>query len=282
MFLIEKNVRMRLAAQRQASEGFHRVHQQMQVGDCLCGRAAQGEVIITRNCNGDRRHTLPYIHAEPHGHLILPLKAKDKTVGVFYYYLPPNYEVEPPMLDTLTAITSQLGLAIENARLYAKVLELTTQDALTGLGNRRYLDQILERDLSNVERYNATLSLVMLYIDYFKLYNDTHGHLEGDRLLTKVAKVLRDVVRTGDSPVRYGGEEFIVLLPHTGLRSAGLAAERIRRAMEQSTPITVSLGGSSVSGKKCSAEVLIALADEALYRAKQGGRNRVELSTHAL
>lgn len=282
VFLVEKGDRMRLAAQRMASDDFHRAHEGMKVGDCLCGRAAQGEVIITNNCDGDPRHTLPYIHGEPHGHLILPLKAKNKIVGVFYYYLPPDYEIGPAMLDTFTAISSQLGLAIEHARLYAEVLELTTHDALTGLGNRRYMKQVLERDLYNVERYQGTLSLLLIDIDYFKRYNDTHGHLEGDRLLAKVAEILRDVVRTGDLPVRYGGEEFVVLLPQTDLESGGLAAERIRREIEERTPVTVSLGVSSVSGQRCAPESLIKAADEALYRAKKNGRNRVELTTEHL
>jgi diguanylate cyclase (GGDEF)-like protein len=278
IFLIEGDERMRLAAHRRGSDEFRDAHREMHVGDCLCGRAAQGEVIITRQCSGDPRHTLPYTHPEPHGHLILPLKAKEKIVGVFYYYLPIDFEVEQALLDTFTAISAQLGLAIENARLYAEILKLSVHDALTGLGNRRFLCEALERDLYNVNRYQGTLSLLMLDIDFFKKYNDSYGHLEGDKLLAKVGAILRKVLRSGDLPVRYGGEEFVVLLPQTDSEAAGRAAERIRAAIEQETTVTVSLGVATVSGRQCDAELLIERADQALYRAKEAGRNRVEIS----
>jgi len=282
IFLIEEDQRMRLVAERMGSEVFHQAHEQMHVGDCLCGRAALGEVIITRDCSGDPRHTLPYVHGEPHGHLILPLRAKDTIVGVFYYYLPANYEIGQELLDTFKAIASQLGLAIENARLYAEVLKLTTLDPLTGLGNRRFMKDVLERDLYNVARYQGTLSLLLLDIDYFKRYNDTHGHPEGDRLLMQVARILREVVRSGDLPIRYGGEEFVVLLPQTDIEAAGHAAERIRVAIEKGSPVTVSIGVATVCGKHCDAGELIEAADQALYRAKQAGRNRVESGRPAL
>jgi diguanylate cyclase (GGDEF)-like protein len=278
IFLIGEDERMRLAAHRRGSDEFRDAHRDMHVGECLCGRAAQGEVIITRECSGDPRHTLPYVHPEPHGHLVLPLKAKEKVVGVFYYYLPVDYEVEKELLDTFTAISAQLGLAIENARLYAEVLKLTKHDTLTGLGNRRFLCEALERDLYNVGRYQGTLSLLMLDIDFFKKYNDTYGHLEGDKLLAQIGRILRSVLRSGDLPVRFGGEEFVVLLPQTDCEAAGRAAERIRVAIEQETTVTVSLGVATVSGRQCDAELLIERADQALYRAKEAGRNRVEIS----
>jgi len=282
IFLIEKDKRMRLVAQRMANPSFHEAHQQMQVGDCLCGQAALGEVIITRDCCGDPRHTLPYVHGEPHGHLILPLRAKDEIVGVFYYYLPPDYEIGQELLDTFKAIASQLGMAIENARLYAEVLTLTRHDALTGLGNRRFMNEVLERDLYNVARYQGTLSLLLLDIDYFKHFNDTYGHVEGDQLLAKVAAILRDVVRSGDLPIRYGGEEFVVVLPQTTLQAAGRAAERIRAAVEKHSPVTVSIGVATVCVGPCDAATLIEAADQALYRAKQAGRNRVEINPATL
>jgi len=278
IFLIEEDGQMTLAANRLGSDQFCQAHEQMQVGDCLCGRAALGEVIITRNCGGDPRHTLNYVHPQPHGHFIFPLTAKGRNVGVFYYYLPAGFVVDDALKETFIAIGSQLGLAIENARLYAATLELTTRDPLTGLGNRRFLHEALQRDLHNVARYQGTLSVVMLDIDYFKRYNDTNGHLEGDRLLAQIGGILREVVRTGDLPVRFGGEEFMVLLPQTDLQSAGRAAERIRLAVEEQSPVTVSLGVASVSASHCEPSALIEAADSALYRAKEAGRNRVEIS----
>jgi len=277
IFLVAEDGSMHLAAQRMGSEEFSKAHEQMRVGDCLCGRAALGEVIISQECCNDPRHTLPYTYAEPHGHLILPLKAKEKVVGVFYYYLPKDFKLSDDLLDTFAAIASQLGLAIENARLYTEVVDLTIHDALTGLGNRRYLRQILERDLFIAERYQGALSLLLIDIDYFKQYNDTYGHLEGDRLLAKIGEILRSMVRSGDLPVRYGGEEFVVLLSQTDCKAAAHAAERIRVAIEQESPVTVSIGMATITTKCNDPDTLIEKADQALYRAKQAGRNRVEV-----
>jgi diguanylate cyclase (GGDEF)-like protein len=277
IFLIGEDGSMHLAAQRMGDEEFCKAHEQMRVGDCLCGRAALGEVIVTRDCCGDPRHTLPYTYSKPHGHLILPLKAKDKVVGVFYYYLPSDFEIEKDLLDTFIAIASQLGLALENARLYTEIVDLTIHDALTGLGNRRYLRKILERDLYIAERYQGPLSLLLIDIDFFKQYNDTYGHLEGDRLLAQIGAILRDAVRSGDLPVRYGGEEFVVLLSQTDCKSAAHAAERIRVAIEQESPVTVSIGMATISSRCSDPDTLIEKADQALYRAKQAGRNRVEV-----
>lgn len=283
IFLIEEQSgRLRLVAQRNASDEFIRAHEQLKVGECLCGRAALGEVIITHNCGAEQGRTIPYDHGEPHGHLILPLKSKEKVIGVFCYYLPPEYEVGRALLDTFTTIGSQLGMAIENARLYGEILELTTKDALTGLGNRRYLKEVLERDLYNVDRYKGVLSLLMIDLDHFKRFNDTHGHLAGDHLLAQVAKILREQVRTGDLPVRYGGEEFMVLLPQTDLDSAAIVAERVRRVIEEMTEATASIGVASVSDKRCNPDNLIDAADKALYRAKKSGRNRIEVERHTL
>lgn len=278
IFLVEKDGQMHLAAHRPKNDPFCRAHNHMKVGDCLCGQAALGKVITTTNCGGDTRHTIDYIHPEPHGHFIFPLTVKENTVGVFYYYLPEGFEVDRDLHDTLIAIGSQLGLAIENARLYASTLELTIHDPLTGLGNRRYLQDSLARGLHSIARSPGTLSLVMLDIDHFKRYNDTRGHLEGDRALSQVGGILRDLVRGGDLPVRYGGEEFMVLLPQTELEEAGAVAERIRLAVKQKCPVTVSLGVASTNDARCEPAKLIEAADQALYRAKQSGRNRVEIN----
>lgn len=278
IFLVGKDGSMQLAAHRPVNEAFDRAHEGMRVGDCLCGRAAQGEVIVCGSCNNDSCHTIPYTHAKPHGHLILPLKAKDQVVGVFYYYLPPNYEIDEAQLNAFAAISNQLGLAIENTRLYNEVLTLTTHDPLTGLGNRRFLQEALERGLCNVERHQGTLSLVILDIDNFKQYNDTYGHVEGDNLLAQIGNILMNMARSSDLPVRYGGEEFMMLFPQTSRKDAAIAAERIRAVVEQQSPVTISLGVATISMKRCPAESLIKAADEALYAAKQAGRNRVAIS----
>ncbi len=118
----------------------------------------------------------------------------------------------------------------------------------------------------------------MLDIDHFKKYNDTYGHVEGDRMLVKIAHVLLKVVRTADHVFRYGGEEFLVLLPETDLTNACKAAERLRKAVEAEAGVTISLGVSPYHESLHDKEAMIKMADNALYQAKQNGRNRVEAS----
>ena len=118
----------------------------------------------------------------------------------------------------------------------------------------------------------------MLDIDHFKQYNDTHGHLEGDRLLTRLAEVLLKELRDTDYVFRYGGEEFLVLLPNTELLMAHAAAERLRAAVEREVGVTISLGVAVFLDSMQGKESLVKAADAALYRAKNGGRNRVEIA----
>ncbi|HLC18987.1 MAG TPA: diguanylate cyclase [Thermodesulfobacteriota bacterium] len=167
---------------------------------------------------------------------------------------------------------------IELRRLYSETKELSLRDPLTGLANRRLLITELEREIVRTRRYGRLLSAVMLDIDHFKDYNDTHGHLEGDRVLYNVAELLTVLIRVSDLAVRYGAEEFLVLLPETSLESAGLVAERIRKAVEEDSPVTVSLGVASFCDGMEKGEELLEEADKALYRAKHNGRNRVEVA----
>lgn len=276
LFLVEED-RMRLVASRGSSPEFLAAHEGMRVGDCLCGRVAQdGEMIVTRQCQGDARHTIQYPGFEPHGHLILPLvSGEEEVVGVFYYYLPPDYDLLQRELDTFVAIGQQLGLAIERARLYDRTREMSMHDPLTGLWNRRYMEIVLERDIGNARRYQGSLAAVMADLDHFKDYNDRYGHPAGDRLLAEVADLLCEQVRGGDLVVRYGGEEYLMLLPQCDEQTARAVAERVRAVVEERTPVTISLGVAVCEGEACAADALIEAADRALYQAKDAGRNCV-------
>jgi diguanylate cyclase (GGDEF)-like protein len=134
----------------------------------------------------------------------------------------------------------------------------------------------LEKCFEMARRYDEALSLVMIDIDHFKHFNDTQGHLAGDQLLTLLAKILLREVRRADYVFRYGGEEFLVLLPETGPERAREAAERLRQTVEAEAGVTISLGVAHLEESPSKPEQLIAHADRALYRAKQNGRNRVE------
>ncbi|MEH6449082.1 MAG: diguanylate cyclase [Oleispira sp.] len=171
-----------------------------------------------------------------------------------------------------------------------KLAELSTTDALTGIRNRRYFDQVLEREFNRARREREQLSILMLDIDYFKRVNDEHGHQVGDDVLRQVAKILRKVVhRTTDLIARYGGEEFAIILPSTDVAGAYLVAEKIREEIADqqwsteghSFSMTVSLGlmgDEPRSGD--SADYWLKEADDALYKAKESGRNKVVLAAN--
>ena len=188
------------------------------------------------------------------------------------------------LLRDITA-REQMGLALERANADLKLLANT--DALTGLANRRRFMKALDQEVERAQRYARPLSLVLLDLDNFKKVNDTHGHAAGDDVLRAAAEVLRSVCRDLDLAARLGGEELALLLPETDAAGAGTVAERVRKRMEATShlsavggtfSVTASIGVASLSMGTDSGEVLLQTADEALYRAKKGGRNRVVTS----
>ena len=194
-----------------------------------------------------------------------------------------DYRFDPNLMDELKILSSHLNVAIENISLRRKLQEMADTDGLTGIYNHRYFQHTLDRELSRAERYSRPLSLVMIDIDHFKKLNDTLGHQTGDAVLHDLSMLTKNMLRTTDVFCRYGGEEFVIVMPETDKSGAIGVAERIRRAVEKhnfrSTDgkpfgITISLGVSAippVTDKKS----LIKAADTALYRAKRDGRNCV-------
>ncbi len=169
--------------------------------------------------------------------------------------------------------------------LNVQLKHLSRTDRLTGLNNRGYWEEELEREYARHRRYGSRLSMVIFDIDHFKKVNDTHGHPAGDKVIQAVAEVLRQQVRDTDIAGRYGGEEFVVLLPDVESAGAQLFAERMRKAIEsllvtyaeQSIPFTISLGVADLSGPSNSHKDLIEWADGALYESKHNGRNLVSV-----
>lgn len=165
--------------------------------------------------------------------------------------------------------------------------QLATRDGLTGLANRRCFDDTLRAEWARALRQRIPLSLLMVDVDHFKAYNDANGHQGGDECLKRVAAAVASEMRTNDLVARYGGEEFAVILPNESLKGAATVAERIRTRVEQlrlpdglpsKKHVTVSIGAATaMAGPDTSAGELVAIADAALYRAKQTGRNRISL-----
>jgi len=179
------------------------------------------------------------------------------------------------------AIEAALQLSESALRAANEALALQVRtDALTGVRNRRALDEELARAIQNAHRYDSEIfSVLMIDVDYFKKYNDTFGHLAGDEVLRLVAQLLQKTCRVTDIVGRFGGEEFAVVLPHTAEDGARLIAERLRAAVESHdwphASITVSVGIATASPTTADAEEILRKADSALYLAKQNGRNRV-------
>ncbi len=177
-----------------------------------------------------------------------------------------------------------LDIRIQKAIEHEQTRRLAFTDGLTSLANYRWFHTRLQQEIERADRYHRPLSLIMLDIDYFKAYNDTHGHPQGDAMLTQVARLLKQTSRSSDMVARYGGEEFALILPETDQLSAEALGNRLREEIEQfqfageehlpSKILTISVGIATHSryGDK---ETLIAAADAELYRAKREGRNRV-------
>ncbi|MBI4844581.1 MAG: diguanylate cyclase [Nitrospirae bacterium] len=279
IFLVDED-RMTLIPHKGQSESFINMHKGLRVGECLCGLAAKtGEVIVSKNCHKDKRHSIMYPHMEDHGHVIMPLKAMGKVVGVLFLYLRSDFNLEEGKMHLLYSIANQIGVSIHNGKLFEETKRFALHDPLTGLANRRHMHLIFSKGLAKARRAGEPFSVIMLDIDFFKKYNDEKGHREGDNLLMAISNILLKESREVDLVVRYGGEEFIILLPDTDLGRAIEVAERLRHAVETRTDTTISLGVASLSKSLESEDVLIDKADTALYLAKQNGRNRVEVSS---
>jgi diguanylate cyclase len=181
------------------------------------------------------------------------------------------------MLRPTLKLAAQLANAYDEIRQQSNHLMTFTEvrtDALTGVSNRRALDETLVSMFAMMNRYELPFSIVIVDIDHFKRINDEQGHLYGDSILKSVAKLLDDNVRDTDVVTRYGGAEFVIVMPQTPLSGACIFSDRLRQNIEQSLPLTISGGvASAVDGDN--PQTLLARADAALYSAKAAGRNRV-------
>lgn len=214
-----------------------------------------------------------------------PLFIENRIVGIVYVDDFKGREWKEREISALVLLSTYAAVAIERAKFLEETRLLAITDDLTQLYNHRYFVQRLNHELNRSKRYGLPLSLVMLDIDFFKTYNDHHGHIKGNEVLRGIAEVIKRQTREADIPVRYGGEEFAVILPQTGGEEALAFAERLRRRVEAEpfpekhtqpgNNLTVSLGVAAFPNDANQSGQLIELADTALYRAKQLGKNRV-------
>ena len=187
------------------------------------------------------------------------------------------------------AAAALLTVAIRNAQLFAEVRDNGMKDALTGCYNRAHALEMIDAELARSKRSQGALSIMMFDVDYFKRINDQHGHPCGDAVLTAVGQKIRQVLRRSDVRCRYGGDEFLILLPETGSEGAARVAEWLRGEIEQievvqsghRVAVTISVGVCTTMGGELGADAMIETADHALYQAKAAGRNCVRVATVA-
>ncbi len=220
-----------------------------------------------------------------------PLVAQEETLGILY--LEAARSAAAPLGGSSVAdqnldlVVENISLALANRRLSEKLRDLAIRDPLTGLFNRRYLEEALELELARSRRSGSPISLILSDVDLFKQFNDRWGHDAGDFVLTSIAETMRAVIRKGDLACRYGGEEFIVMLPGANQAQARERADVLRKAIgsldltfrnQGLGPVTISCGVAAFPADADTSEALMTAADTALYAAKKSGRNRVELA----
>ncbi len=232
--------------------------------------------------------------AKPAGYLCVPLMAHGEALGLMHLQAGPDHEggeTQAWMSDArrklVGTVGDQIALSISNLRLRDALRQQSVRDPLTGLFNRRYLEESMELEMRRAVRNSRPLSVLMLDLDHFKRFNDSFGHDAGDTMLREFSTVLKGAVRGGDIACRYGGEEFALILPEASLEVSRARAERLRESVKHMNVhnrgqglgnVTVSIGIAAFPEHGGDLETLLKAADSALYSAKGAGRDRVEVA----
>ena len=241
----------------------------------ITGRAAaKGEIQVVQDVRSDP----DYIKGAPQTvcEMAIPLKAEGKVIGVLDIESSQKGFFDSERQALINSLADQISLALYNSILYERTREMAITDYLTGLYNRRHFLELVQNEIRRAERYGHPVSLAMIDIDDFKKFNDQHGHLAGDQALKGLAEKMKENCRKVDILARFGGEEFVILMPETDLKGAMALANRLREGVEKALPITISIGiASSETCKVLTLEELLKRADFAMYQAKGSGKNKV-------
>lgn len=264
----------------------------LQKGEGIAGWVAlHGEPLLIPNVQEDERFA-PQVDAAvaftTRSIVCVPVKSKNRILGVVELVnsLDESHfdEADVKILGT---IADYAAIAIENARNFEKVRELIVTDDLTGLFNARYLLEFLDYEIDRARRYGSPLSLVFLDLDFFKDVNDTYGHLAGSTLLTEMGRLIRKHIRKSDMAARYGGDEFVLVLPSTSKEGAFTMASNLRRIVKDHyfltdegyrIRVTASFGIASYPIDAQTKLALIRLADKAMYEVKDSSRDAVKMA----
>ena len=255
--------------------------------DCWALRRGSSYLVDDRGIRLRCRHVEEPIGV---GQICVPLTARNETLGLLHLQVrrKPDGVPRAALLDGrerfAAAIAHDIALALANIRVRDVLRDQSSRDPLTGLFNRRYMEETLDRELRRAARENYSLGLIMADLDHLKECNDAYGHAVGDSLLQAVGTFLRSAIRREDIACRFGGDEFVVVLPKATLEETrrraevmrrGLAELRVEPVVPSEVPVTLSAGIVAFPEHGAGVDVLLHRADEALYRAKAGGRNQV-------
>lgn len=259
--------------------------------DCWAARSNHSHIYMAQTENIACNH-LTHSSPLPRAAVCIPISSSDEMIGTMTLYGQVNEDgstvaVDEETITLVGEVVSQIALAISNLRLRENLRKSSIVDVLTGLYNRRYLDETFQREIARSQRAKESIGIIMLDVDHFKNFNDTYGHEAGDHVLHEVGLTLKQACRASDLACRYGGEEFVLLLLNADLKSTMERTAMIREELKkkhlmyggQSLPaVNVSMGVSMYPQHGSKPEELIRSADEALYKAKRDGRDRVEIA----
>lgn len=262
----------------------------LQPGEGIAGWVAEnGRSLLVPDVSKDprfARHIDQKVGFVTRSIVCVPLIVNQQTIGVIQLLNGLDKgRFSPQDQQILAVIADFTAIAIENSRLMAKVHNLTITDPLTGLYNSQHFQLLCEYEIERAKRLNTELSLIFLDLDYFKQVNDTHGHLTGSRVIKESGHLFQRVIRKMDYAARYGGDEFVFLLPSTSKDRALALAEKLRHSLCQAPfyadsgqpiQLTCSLGIATYPTNACSIKELVKQADEAMYRVKRSTRNGIE------
>jgi diguanylate cyclase (GGDEF)-like protein len=263
----------------------------VKMGEGIAGWVAQsGQPAIVNDTSKDPRFAGKFdtkTQFRTRSILAAPLISRGRTIGVVEIINKLQGKFTPADLEILLTLVEPCAIAIENAILFQRTEQLTITDDLTKLFNSRYLNLYVGREIKRCKRHGIPLSIIFLDLDGFKGINDAFGHLAGSSTLTEVGGILAEAVRESDILARYGGDEFVVVLPETPASGALVIAERIRKSIEQhvflagqglAARISASVGIASYPDHALTPEGLIQKADQAMYRVKERDKNGIEVA----
>ncbi|NMB76575.1 MAG: sensor domain-containing diguanylate cyclase [Myxococcales bacterium] len=267
----------------------------LKVGQGVAGCVARdGKPLLVRNAQTDPRFCSSVdqvTNFNTQALLAVPLSFRNRVLGVIELVNNRPDSFSESDLRLLNSLADFAAIAIENARNFQRVQELTVKDDVTNLYNSRFLHEALHQEFERSKRYQLTFGVVFFDLDRFKLVNDQHGHLCGSRLLKEVGDLLKANLRTVDIPTRYGGDEFVIILPQTNKEQALHVTRRLRLALNEAVflrdrnleiRVTASFGLANFPDDAQNPDDILRLADEAMYRVKESSRDGIEIADRTI